>query len=224
MRATAGTTAHARDPGRDRAGTPARSGRPRRAGALGIAGLLLVGVLGGALAGCDRKVEPFVPGERPSEPDLRRIFPPGAEQAAQQGPPGAPPSGMPAAPPEPAPGAVTPAAGSGEPVQGVVEVAPELAGQAPEGGVLFIMARRGAGGPPLAVKRVASPRFPVSFELGPDDRMIQAMPFAGPFTVSARLDADGNATTRSPGDLQGAAPAPVDPGAEGVLVRLDEVL
>ena len=67
-------------------------------------------------------------------------------------------------------------------------------------------------------------RFPLEFSIGPEDRMIQAMPFVGPLRVTARLDADGNATTRNPGDLQGAAPDSVSPGASDIEVVLDEVL
>jgi hypothetical protein len=54
--------------------------------------------------------------------------------------------------------------------------------------------------------------------------MIEQMPFAGPLRLSARLDADGNATTRNPGDLQGSAPDAVEPGAGGVRIRIDEAL
>lgn len=175
----------------------------------------------GALGGCDRKVEPFVPGEQPSQPDLRRIFPPGAEQAAKSSGPmaqGASPDrgGPPPAPDE--------ADGAGAPVRGRVTIAPELVARAPAGAVLFVIARRGATGPPLAVKRVESPKFPFEFEIGPGDRMIQAMPFAGPIQLSARLDGDGNATSRTAGDLQGAAPGPVEPGARDVEIVLGEVL
>jgi hypothetical protein len=90
--------------------------------------------------------------------------------------------------------------------------------------VLFVIARAGSAGPPLAVVRIVGPRFPVEFEIGPGDRMIQTLPFVGPLRLTARLDADGNATTRSPGDLQGAAPGSVSPGTTGVEVVLDEVL
>ena len=175
----------------------------------------------GALGGCDRKVEPFVPGEQPAQPDLRKIFPPGAEQAAKsEGPMAQAPAADRGGPP-PAPGE---AASAGEPVRGRVTIAPELVARAPAGAVLFVIARRGPTGPPLAVKRVEAPKFPVEFEIGPADRMIQAMPFAGPMQLSARLDADGNATSRTAGDLQGAAPGPVDPGARGVEIVLGEVL
>jgi len=45
---------------------------------------------------CDRAIEPYVPGEKPEQPDLSRIFPEGAERAAQKG--GEAKPGMPAAP------------------------------------------------------------------------------------------------------------------------------
>jgi cytochrome c-type biogenesis protein CcmH len=154
--------------------------------------------------------------EEPRQPDLSKIFPAGAERATREGAPA-----MPAMPPPP-PGPRTPA--SGEPIAGSVRVAAELAGRVRDDAVLFVIARSGSAGPPLAVKRINTPRFPVEFVIGPEDRMIQAMPFAGPLRVSARLDRDGNATTRSPGDLQGAAPEPVATGSSGVEIVLDEAL
>jgi hypothetical protein len=90
--------------------------------------------------------------------------------------------------------------------------------------VLFLIARREGAGPPVAVERIAAPRFPLEFSLGPEDRMIQALPFAGELALSARVDADGNALSREPGDLEGRAKAPVAPGANGVAIVLDEVL
>jgi hypothetical protein len=50
------------------------------------------------------------------------------------------------------------------------------------------------------------------------------MPFEGPLRLSARVDADGNATSRSPGDLQGEAEADFQPGASGVSIVLDQLL
>lgn len=192
--------------------------------ALLVAALLLAGLA----TGCDRNTEPYDPDEEPREPDLSKIFPEGAERAQQQSPslppaPGQEPGQGRGAPPlteeqmagEPGPGSDAP------PIEGRVEVAPELGGEVPSDAVLFIIARRASGGPPLAVKRVAGPAFPLAFSLGPDDRMIRSMPFVGPILVSARLDGDGNAMSRSPGDLQGDVPEPVDPGATGVVVRLD---
>ena len=72
--------------------------------------------------------------------------------------------------------------------------------------------------------RVREPRFPLPFEIGPEDRMIQSIPFEGPLLLSARVDGDGNATSREPGDLQGQATDPVEPGATGVTVQIDQRL
>jgi hypothetical protein len=44
--------------------------------------ILLAAALAGLLS-CDRNIEPFVPGEQPSEPDLSKIFPAGAERAGR---------------------------------------------------------------------------------------------------------------------------------------------
>jgi cytochrome c-type biogenesis protein CcmH len=187
--------------------------------------LLLAATLALAmLVACDRKLEPYDPEEKPAPPDLSKIFPEGAERAQQAEAEAQAQAGMP--PPQrgaPPMGAGAPAA-SGDPVSGTVEIADELKGRAPRGGVLFLIARSEGGGPPLAVKRIVDPEFPLDFEIGPADRMIEQMPFAGPLRLSARLDSDGNATTRSAGDLQGSLPAPVEPGAEGVRIRIDEAL
>jgi cytochrome c-type biogenesis protein CcmH len=174
-------------------------------------------------AGCDRRVEKLVPGEEPATPDLSRIFPPESAEPPL-------PDAAPALPPPPPrtgplpPGETAEGGADGAPVRGTVEVAPELAQRAPAGAALFVFARAAGGGPPLAAKRIEAPRFPLAFELGPRDKMVQGRPFVGPLQLSARLDADGNATTRSPGDLQGGSAAPVEPGASGIAIVLDQVL
>ncbi len=178
---------------------------------------LLLGVL--VASGCNRNIEPFDPDERPTPPDLSRIFPPGAELARADAQPGdAPPA------PDRTGGRGAPPVASGAPIRGTVELDARLEGRVPANAVLFIVARSQGGGPPVAVLRIPSPVFPLEFRVGPEDRMIEAIPFAGPMTISARVDSDGNAMSRSPGDLQGAAPGPVEPGARGVSVVIDEVL
>ena len=184
---------------------------------LGAAGLCIALV---TLAACDRNLEPFDPAEEPRQPDLSRIFPAGAEGPSVVE--GAPVE-MPPAPPGMR-GAPAPAAEGGEPIRGTLRIAPELVAAQPAGAVLFLIARSEAAGPPLAVKRIEAPRFPLDFEIGPDDRMLKSMPFAGPVRLTARLDADGNATSRTPGDLQGVVKTPVSPGASGVELVLDERL
>jgi cytochrome c-type biogenesis protein CcmH len=198
--------------------------------------VLFVALLAGAPA-CDRRIEPFDPNEKVEAPDLSRIFPEGARMAEEReqaeassptpaGGRGAPPvagdSGVP--PIAGDSGAPPVAGGSGDPIRGTLELAPELEGSVPRGGVVFLVARGPGGGPPVAVKRIPEPSFPLDFEIGPDDRMIQTIPFQGPLQISARVDGDGNATSREPGDLSGAAAGPVEPGAAGVTIRIDQKL
>ena len=70
---------------------------------------------------CDRRVEPYVEGEQPRQPDLSRIFPAGPEQSPElQRPPSAPPP----PPGRPAPGArAAGSAPSGPPIRGTVRFA-----------------------------------------------------------------------------------------------------
>jgi hypothetical protein len=102
-------------------------------------------------------------------------------------------------------------------------VSPELASRLPASGSLFVIARqRGSvAGPPLAVLRVARPRFPVAFEIGPENVMIPSMRFEGEIQISARFDSDGDAMTQLPGDLSGSASSAHAPGASGVDILLD---
>jgi hypothetical protein len=87
-------------------------------------------------------------------------------------------------------------------------------------GVLFVIARSAGGGPPLAVKRLPIGPFPLAFEIGPADVMIAGRPFAGPITLSARIDRDGNPLTRDPGDAGATLPSAIEPGARDVELLL----
>ncbi|HXV36110.1 MAG TPA: hypothetical protein VEC18_03110 [Myxococcota bacterium] len=175
---------------------------------------LLLLACGGALCialACDRRVEPFVPGEEPQAPDLSKIFPAGMDRAERPMP------DLPSAPGRGAPPAEEP----GAPIAGTIELAAELASQVPPDAVLFLMARPVTGGPPVAAKRFDAPRFPLAFAIGAEDRMGAAAAFSGALEISARIDGDGNATTRSAGDLIGAAARAHAPGDRGVVVRID---
>lgn len=175
--------------------------------------------------GCDRAVEPYVPGERPETPDLSRIFPEGADRTAEAAPPMGGGGGAPSADATQDRGAPPVVASEAAPVSGTITLTTGFERKVPAGAILFLVARKGqGGGPPLAVKRIESPRFPLDFTLGPGDRMIQQMPFEGPLQLSARLDTDGNAMTREPGDLQGSAPGAHQPGDSGIAIVIDQVL
>ena len=184
--------------------------------------LLGLAIVLGAV-GCNRNIEDFDPTEQVIRPDLSKIFPEGAESAAKapviagSPPPGSGPRGA------RSPGA-PPAAETGEPLAGTIRLASEVEGRIPNGAILFLIVRPIAGGPPTAVRRIADPRFPLEFTLGPEHRMAQSVPFVGPFTLTARVDADGNAMTREPGDLQGMSVEQHSPGDTGIELVIDEVL
>ena len=191
--------------------------------------LLLLATFSLAGSGCDRRVEPYDPDEKVAAPDLSKIFPPGAERAPADGSLTGAMGARGAPPPDrtggggPAPTSA-PVATEGDPIRGRIVLAPDLADRVPASAVLFLIARAGEAGPPTAVVRVASPSFPLEFEIGPDDRMIETMPFTGPFRLSARVDADGSATSRNPGDLRGEVAGRVATGTAGVELVIDEVL
>ena len=111
-------------------------------------------------------------------------------------------------------------------IRGRIQIAPELVDDIQPGSILFLIARSAgvSAGPPLAVRRMASPRFPLEFEIGQENVMIPSMRFEGAIALTARLDSDGNAMTRLPGDLSGAVATPLSPGAEGALLTLDQKL
>ena len=82
-------------------------------------------------------------------------------------------------------------------------------------GVLFVMARNPAGGPPIAVKRLMATTFPLTVDLGAADSMLgQQLPDR--FRLEARLDSDGDAATKLPADPK----AMMDNVAPGAVVTL----
>ncbi len=96
--------------------------------------------------------------------------------------------------------APAPARSGGRRVAGTVDIEPSLRSAVAPGAILFVFAREAGavGGPPVAVKRLP-PTFPAAFELTEADSMM-GQPFPDPLLIEARLDSDGDPTTRSPTD------------------------
>jgi cytochrome c-type biogenesis protein CcmH len=160
---------------------------------------------------------------------LRRIMPAGEEKAevekvlAEMPPPGQKAAQAPnrAAADPPLSGQT-----SGQQISGTITIDPKLKEAVSPQFALFIIARsaEGGGGPPLAVKKVERPVFPLSYSLGAENVMMQGRPFTGKVTVVARLDKDGNAASRGPGDLTGEYKNnPVEVGAKNVDIVLDQI-
>jgi cytochrome c-type biogenesis protein CcmH len=93
-----------------------------------------------------------------------------------------------------------PRASSGRRVAGTVDIDPSIRDAIAPGAVLFVFARKAgsAEGPPVAAKRLPA-TFPTAFELSEADSMM-GQPFPDALLIEARLDSDGDPTTRSPTD------------------------
>ena len=87
-------------------------------------------------------------------------------------------------------------------------------------GVLFIIARaKGvSAGPPAAAKRLSVQSFPIDYSISSADAMMGGT-LPPEVTLTARLDSDGNAGTRSANDLT-ATPVDVATGSSAVLLKL----
>jgi len=85
-----------------------------------------------------------------------------------------------------------------------ISIAPAMASQAPPNAALFVIARRGSGGPPLAVVRRAASNWPVTVGMSDADAMLPgtSLASAGPLTLIARISRSGQPTAAS-GDLFG---------------------
>jgi hypothetical protein len=120
----------------------------------------------------------------------------------------------------------TAAAPSGQQITGRISIDPKLKGNVDSQAILFIIARPSDTdkGPPLAVKKIDRPVFPLSYSLGAENVMMQGVPFTGSVMITARLDKDGNPTTRQPGDLTGDYKKnPVAVGSKNIDIVLEQV-
>lgn len=156
---------------------------------------------------CDRRLEPWVEASAEPPPPERPVRIPGLEAPVARSGPVV----------QPRPSAAAAAATAGPGIRGVLELAP---GTRAPGGVLFLIARTAAAGPPLAVKRLPAGPFPMAFEIGPGDVMLPGLRFAGEIRLSARIDSDGDPLTRSEADLTAELSTPVRPGASDIVLTL----
>ena len=110
-------------------------------------------------------------------------------------------------------------------ISGVVEVAPELAGDVPANATLYLIVRVAGreGGAPLAVQQIRSPSFPHDFVITESDAMIEGTPLIGEMSLTARVDQDGDAFSTDAGDLMGQT-SPVVAGEGGIVVVLDQLM
>lgn len=180
------------------------------------------------------------PGDHP-------VHPPTAGGDNNMLPPGHPalPGGHPAAlggPPQPEPMPPSGAAPSGAFVgttpggtfdpktvlAGTIKADGKVKDKIAAGDVIFVVARRyeeGATGPgtPLAVQKLTFDKFPIKFALDSRDAMLAGTTLSGKVVVTVRVDKDGDAITKNPGDVTGQSKV-VEPPKKDVVVSLDTVL
>ncbi len=182
-------------------------------------------VLSGALSGCDKKERTVAappPGLAPIAAGSA-----GSAGAVHQ------PSAAPAMPmdhpsalhgrsegPEPA------AAGTSGVLRGSLQVADSVKDKVQPGAVIFLVARSfvpgGGPGPVLAAKRLTAGAWPMAFEMSDSDVMISGMSLRGKVVLTARVDQDGDAMTKMPGDVEGVTAA-VDVPSSNVDVVINTV-
>lgn len=72
------------------------------------------------------------------------------------------------------------------------------------GGIIYVIARGGDAGHPVAVKRIETNAFPLTVAFGGDDTMMGAT-LPDKIRLEARLDSDGDAGTNDPADPRASA-------------------
>jgi hypothetical protein len=111
---------------------------------------------------------------------------------------------------------------------GTIKLDGKMKDKVTAGDVIFVVARRyeeGATGPgtPLAVQKLTAGAWPLKFALDSRDAMIAGTTLSGKVVVTVRVDKDGDAITKNPGDVIGQS-KPVEPPKKDVVVALDKVL
>lgn len=109
-------------------------------------------------------------------------------------------------------------------VAGVIEAGEGVT--VPPSGTLFVMGRlkrEGAQGPLVLTRRVHPVKLPMEFSLTGADLMMQGVEVPDEFALSARLDQDGDAISRTPGDLTGEI-ATVKKGQKEVKLVLQNTI
>lgn len=103
---------------------------------------------------------------------------------------------------KPAPKSANAAAAGG--IDIAIAIDPKLVARIPANAILFVIARRGSGGPPLAVQRHAVGSWPLPVHISDADAMLPGIRLAddGPIKLIARISASGQPIASS-GDLFG---------------------
>ena len=108
-------------------------------------------------------------------------------------------------------------------IKGSIDIAPALKSRLAASDVLFLFARAGQGGPPVAAIRASAGKLPLEFELNDSMAMNPANTLSQHQQVAlvARVSKSGSPMGQA-GDLEGTVPQ-VKVGAAGVKIVIDQV-
>ena len=113
---------------------------------------------------------------------------------------------------------------SGE-IVGQLELSEDLKDSVQPGDPIFLIARSAATGSTLAVARLEVPKqFPLAFRLSGENVMMAGRSLAGKVKVLARIDKDGEALSKKPGDITGEVEGIIEVPAKGVVLVLNKML
>jgi hypothetical protein len=113
-------------------------------------------------------------------------------------------------------------------LRGSIRASAEIEAAIKPGAVLFLSAWPVAPatgevlGSPVAVAKLAVGKFPMPFDLSERDGMVDGTRFDGDVLLTARVDGDGEARTKEPGDVEGRMRARIP--ASGLDLVLDTAL
>jgi cytochrome c-type biogenesis protein CcmH len=118
--------------------------------------------------------------------------------------------------------ASTAAVAAGAAIKGRIDIAPALKSRLADTDVLFLFARPGQSGPPVAAIRASASQLPLEFELDDSTAMNPGNTLSQHKQVMlvARVSKSGNPMAQ-PGDLEGIV-ANVKVGASGVKIMIDQ--
>jgi hypothetical protein len=110
-------------------------------------------------------------------------------------------------------------------IAGTIQVAQRVKDHIKSGDVVYLVVRqqqKGAPGAILAVDRLVVQDGPLAFRLDAGKAMVPGAAFRGKVVVTARVDKDGDAMTKNPGDVEGKTETEIP--NPSVIVTLDTVL
>ena len=115
-------------------------------------------------------------------------------------------------------------------IYGQIEIDDALKAKVKAGSVLFVIVRRsapqGQKGMMIAatkIEGITAGGFPLKYVVKQQDAMMGA-PLVGKVSVSARIDQDGDAISKQPGDIIGSAEKDVMVGVNPVVIKLNKSL